>query len=79
MNAIEELKKINAKIKKQQVGKLIGVSICMIWGIKFLASYCYQKGITDCQKTIAKFYPDEYAQLTAKVLKTVEKEGVTKF
>lgn len=44
-----------------------------------LASYSYQKGITACQKAIAKFYPDEYASLTAKVLETFEREGATKF
>lgn len=32
-----------------------------------------------CRKSIAKFYPDEYESLTAKVLETFEREGVTKF
>jgi len=63
---MEELMKINAKIRKQQIGRLF-------------ASYSYQKGITACQKSIAKFYPDEYESLTAKVLETFEREGVTKF
>lgn len=76
---MEELMKINAKIKKQQIGKLIGGVICAFCSAGLLASYSYQKGITTCQKTIAKFYPDEYATLTAKVLETFEKEGVTKF
>ncbi len=76
---MEELEKINEKIGKQQIGKLIGVAICTICGIKLLASYSYQKGITDCQKDIAKFYPDEYVSLTKKVLENFEREGVTKF
>lgn len=76
---MEELMKINAKIEKQQIGKLIGVVICAFCSAGLLASYSYQKGITKCQKTIAKFYPDEYASLTAKVLETFEKEGITKF
>ena len=67
---MEELMKINAKIRKQQIGRLIAAGIC---------ACCYQKGITACQKSIAKFYPDEYESLTAKVLETFEREGVTKF
>lgn len=76
---MEELMKINAKIEKQQIGRLIGTVVCVFCGARLLASYSYQKGITSCQKTIAKFYPDEYASLTAKVLETFEKEKVTKF
>ncbi|WP_279013148.1 hypothetical protein [Turicimonas muris] len=76
---MEELKKINAKIDKQQIGKLIGVVLCTFCSAGLLASYSYQKGITACQKAIAKFYPDEYASLTAKVLETFEREGATKF
>lgn len=76
---MEELMKVNAKIKKQQIGKLIGVVLCTCCGAGLLASYSYQKGITACQKAIAKFYPDEYASLTTKVLETFEREGVTKF
>lgn len=76
---MKELMKINARIRKQQIGKLIGVAVCAFCSAGLLASYSYQKGITSCQKAIAKFYPDEYASLTAKVLETFEREGVTKF
>lgn len=65
---MEELMKINAKIRKQQIGRLIAAGICACCGIGLLASYSYQKGITD-----------EYESLTAKVLETFEREGVTKF
>ena len=71
--------KINEKIKKQQIGKLIAAGVCACCGIGLLASYSYQKGITECQKSIAKFYPDEYESLTAKVIETFEREGATKF
>lgn len=76
---MEELMKINAKNRKQQIGRLIAAGICVCCGIGLLASYSYQKSITACQKSIAKFYPDEYESLTAKVLETFEREGVTKF
>lgn len=76
---MEELMRINARIKKQQTGKLIGVGVCICCGVGLLASYSYQKGITACQRAIAKYYPDEYASLTAKVLEMFEQEGVTKF
>lgn len=76
---MEELMKINAKIGKRQIGKLVGVVVCACCGAGLLASYSYQKGITACQKAIAKFYPDEYETLTAKVLEVFEREGVTKF
>lgn len=74
---MDELMKINAKIRKKQIGKLIGVVICGFCSAGLLASYSYQKGITKCQKTIAKFYPAEYASMTAKVLEVFEKERVT--
>ena len=76
---MEELMKINAKIRKQQIGRLFAAGVCACCGIGLLASYSYQKGITACQKSIAKVYPDEYESLTAKVLETFEREGVTKF
>lgn len=76
---MEELMKINAKIKKQQIGKLIAAGVCACCGIGLLVSYSYQKGITACQKSIAKFYPDEYESLTAKVIETFERDGTTKF
>jgi len=74
---MEELMKINAKIKMQQIGKLIAAVICAFCSAGLLASYSYQNGITTCQRTIAKFYPDEYALLTAKILETFEKEKIT--
>ena len=75
---MEELIKINAKIRKRQIGKLVGAIVCACCGTGLLANYSYQKGITTCQKKIAKFYPDEYKSLTAKVLKTFTQEGCTK-
>lgn len=76
---MEELIKINEKIRRQQIGKLVGAGLCACCSIGLIASFSYQKGITACQKSIARFYPDEYASLTAKVLETFKREGRTKF
>lgn len=42
---MEELMKINAKIRKQQIGRLFAAGVCACCGIGLLASYSYQKGI----------------------------------
>lgn len=45
----------------------------MILGTILIAKFMYQKGITDCQINISKEFPDEYAAMTEKVIKTFEK------
>ena len=49
---MEELMKINAKIRKQQIGRLIAAGICVCCGIGLLASYSYQKSITADRKSV---------------------------
>lgn len=70
---MEELKKINAKIAKQQIGRLVCGAGIVILGAILLGKFVYQKGITDTQLAISKEFPDEYAAITEKVIKEFEK------
>ena len=70
---MDELKKINAKITVKQLGRIVGAFGCMFLATRFFTEFVYQKGITDCQKSISKEFPDEYAAMTEKVVKTFEK------
>ena len=64
---MEELKKINSKIAVKQIGRIVGGSCFMVLGMVLVARHMYQKGITDCQKSISKEFPDEYAAITKKI------------
>lgn len=67
---MEELKKINAKIAVKQLGRIVGAFGCMFLATRFFTEFAYQEGITDCQKSICEEFPDEYAAMTEKVIKT---------
>lgn len=70
---MDELKKINSKIAVKQIRRIAGGIGSMILGTILIAKFMYQKGITDCQINISKEFPDEYAAMTEKVIKTFEK------
>lgn len=70
---MDELKKINSKIAAKQIRRIAGGIGSMILGTILIAKFMYQKGITDCQMNISKEFPDEYAAMTEKVIKTFEK------
>lgn len=71
---MDELKKINAKIEKQQFGRIVTGIGAVILGVVLIGKFTYQKGVTACQKAISKEYPDEYAAMTAKIIKEFEKD-----
>ena len=68
---MDELKRINAKIDKQQIGRLVTGIGSVILGVVLIEKFTYQKGFTACQKTISKEFPDEYAAMTAKIIKEI--------
>lgn len=70
---MNELIKINRKIKAKQIGRVIVGGVAMIFGLILLLDYSFQDGITDCQKHIAMEFPDEYDAMTEKVVKSFEK------
>lgn len=70
---MEELKRINAKIAWKQIGRIIGGIGSMIFGTILIGKFTYQKGITDCQKSICEEFPEEYAAITAKIVEEFEK------
>lgn len=76
---MDELIKINRKIKFKQFGRLIGAGLCTFGSAMMITKFSYQKGITDCQRTIRECYPDLYKELTEEVLKNFEVEHVTHF
>ena len=45
----------------------------MVLGMVLVARHMYQKGIADCQISISKEFPDEYAAITKKVVEAFEK------
>ena len=67
---MDELRKINNKIAAKQIGRLVGTLGCVFLATKLFAEFTYQKGITDCQKSISNEFPDEYAAMTEKVVKS---------
>lgn len=41
-------------------------------GLILIGKYTYQKGYTGSQKDISDIFPDEYAAMTEKIVKTLE-------
>ena len=70
---MNELMKINAKIKYKQIGRIVGGLGSMVIGLVLIGKCMYQFGVTDCKKAISKEFPEEYAAITAKVVKAFEK------
>ena len=71
---MDELKRINAKIDKQQIGRIVAGIGSVILGLVLIGKFTYQKGITACQKAISEEFPDEYAAMTAKIIKEFEND-----
>lgn len=70
---MNELEKINAAIAVKQVGRIvIGVG-SVILGTVLIGKFTYQRGITVCQKTISEAFSEEYAAMTAKIVREFEK------
>ena len=70
---MDELKKINTKVARKQVGRLAsGVGLAIL-GVILIGKFTYQRGITDCQKAISREFPDEYSAITEKIVKEFEK------
>lgn len=70
---MDELKKINAIISKKQIGRIVGGIGSIIIGTILIGRFAKQKGITDYQKFISNTYPDEYEEMTAKVVEMFER------
>lgn len=71
---MEKIKRINARIKKQQTGRFIVGMGSIILGTMLIKKFMYQRGFTDCQKAISECFPDEYALMTVKIIKAFDKE-----
>lgn len=69
---MNELNKINAKISRQQIGRIVCGIGSMIFGTVLIGKFMYQKGITDCQKYLRDTFSDEYDAITAKVVEFFE-------
>lgn len=69
---MNELQKVNAKIVKQQIGRLAGGIGTVVLGAVLIGKFVYQKGITDTQKAISNEFPEEYATITEKVVEAFE-------
>lgn len=69
---MDELKKINTKVAIKQIGRLVGGVMCTGIGIGLLMRYQYQYGVTDCQKHIDMEFPEEYASMVEKTIKSFE-------
>lgn len=70
---MDELKKINAIISNKQIGRIVGGIGSIIIGTILIGRFSKQKGITDYQKFISNTYPDEYEEMTAKVVEMFER------
>lgn len=70
---MNELEKINAKVKCKQIGRIIGGIGSMAIGLVLIGMYLYQAGITAGQKAISEEFPEEYAAITAKLVEAFEK------
>lgn len=70
---MEELKRINARIAKKQLGRIgLGVG-SLILGAVCIGRYAYQAGITADQRHLSKYYPDIYEIFTERVLENFDK------
>ena len=56
---MEELRKINRKLKVKQIGRIVGGIGTVTIGVVLLGKFIYQKGITDCQISISAEFPEE--------------------
>ena len=65
---MDKISKINDRIAKKQIGRLVGGVASII----LIGKYTYQKGYTGSQKDISDIFPDEYAAMTEKIVKTLE-------
>ena len=70
---MDEIREINSIIAKKQKWRLILALISTTVGISLYGRYIYQKGITNCQKHICEWFPDEYDAMTEKLASIVEK------
>jgi hypothetical protein len=70
---MDELIKINRKVKCKQVGRFIGILVSYYAFVRFLYSYAEQNGITQFQKYIHNEFPDLYDEMTDRICKAFEK------
>lgn len=69
---MEELRKINTKIKVRQIERIVVGIGTMTIGVILLGKFIYQKGITDCQISISAEFPEEYTRMTEKLAEAFE-------
>jgi len=69
---MDKIKKVNSMIAKKQLGRLIGGIGAGITSLILLGNYIYQKGITREQIELSKDFPEEYAAITEKIIKSWE-------
>ena len=69
---MDKISKSNDRIAKKQIGRLVGGVASIMLGLILIGKYTYQKGYTGSQKDISDIFPDEYAAMTEKIVKTLE-------
>ena len=62
---MDKISKINDRIAKKQIGRLVGGVASIMLGLILIGKYTYQKDISN-------IFPDEYAAMTEKIVKTLE-------
>lgn len=69
---MDEIRKINAKVARKQIGRIVGGTVSVILGGVLFGKFIYQKGVTATQKNIRDTFPEEYAAMTAKIAEAWE-------
>jgi hypothetical protein len=66
---MDELIKINRKVKLKQIGRFVGAIAGNTAFYIFVYQMAKQDGITECQRAIHNEFPDLYEKMTDRVLK----------
>ncbi len=67
------LKKINKTFEVKQFIRFIGGAGFMGIGLYLMCDYFDHHGWSECQRFIHRYYPEEYATITEKVIREVNK------
>lgn len=70
---MDELRTINTKIAVKQIGRFVGGIGTVILGTVLFGRFAYQLGVTDCQENLSDEFPEEWAAITEKIVKVLEK------
>lgn len=69
-----KIRKLNAKIAKKDLGRVVFGTISMVVGTYLWGRVIYGRGVTACQGWMCKTFPEEYESMTIKVAEMLEQE-----